>query len=174
MINGKMINGKMIKLSVVIACLNEAHTLGDQLEALSRQSWQDWEVIIADNGSTDGTQDLARSFADRLNLSVIDASQVPGAGHARNAGADIATGDALLFPDADDVVADDWLQHMGQALEQHDFVASKLEFERLNPGWVYHSRGRPQERALAKYHYGDYLPHALGTSLGIKTHLPHG
>lgn len=161
----------MIKLSVIIACLNEVHTLSDQLEALSRQTWQDWEVIIADNGSTDGTQDLARGFADRLNLRVIDASHVPGAGYARNAGAEAATGDALLFPDADDVVAEGWLQHMGQALEQHDFVASKLEYQHLNAGWVYHSRGRPQERALAKYPYGDFFPHAFGTSIGVKRDL---
>jgi glycosyltransferase involved in cell wall biosynthesis len=106
----------MIKISVVIACLNEVHTLGEQLDALSRQQWHDWEVIIADNGSTDGTQELARSFADRLNITVLDASDEPGSGYARNEGARAASGDALLFPDADDVVADDWLAHMGQAL----------------------------------------------------------
>lgn len=161
----------MIKISVVIACLNEVHTLGEQLDALSRQQWDDWEVIIADNGSTDGTQDLARSFADRLNIRVLDASDEPGAGYARNEGARAASGDALLFPDADDVVADGWLQHMGQALSKHDFVASKLEYQTLNPGWVYHSRGRPQEKNLARYPYGDFFPHGFGTSLGVKKSL---
>lgn len=160
-----------MKISVVIACLNEVHTLGEQLEALSRQQWDDWEVIVADNGSTDGTQDLARGFADCLNITVLDASDEPGAGYARNEGARAASGDALLFPDADDVVAEGWLQHMGQALSEHDFVAGKLEYQTLNPGWVYHSRGRPQQRALAKYPYGDFFPHAFGTSIGVKTHL---
>ncbi|MBF2059991.1 glycosyltransferase family 2 protein, partial [Fischerella thermalis] len=43
-----------MKVSVIIPCLNAAETIGVQLEALANQQWsQPWEVIIADNGSTD-------------------------------------------------------------------------------------------------------------------------
>lgn len=165
-------SASVIKTSIIIACLNEAEHIAEQLEALTRQHWQqpyDWEVIVADNGSTDGTQDIARRFAERLNIIVMDASAHPGASYARNIAVSLTRGDVLLFTDADDVVADDWLEHMTHALEQHDFVAARLEFHRLNPGWVYHSRGRPQESRLANY--GDFLPYAFGTSLGVKRHL---
>jgi glycosyltransferase involved in cell wall biosynthesis len=162
-----------IKVSVIIACLNEAEHIAQQLEALSRQCWSSqqgsWEVIVADNGSTDGTPDIARRFADRFNLTVLDAANQPGPSYARNLATHIAKGDILLFTDADDVVADDWLANMTKALIEHDFVAARLEFHKLNPGWIYHSRGRPQEQQLANY--GNFLPYAFGTSLGVKKHL---
>ncbi|MEM7736366.1 MAG: glycosyltransferase [Deinococcota bacterium] len=162
-----------MKLSVIMVCLNESKTMRDQLDALARQHpWEDdWEVIVADNGSTDGSQDIARAYADQLNITVLDASDTLGSAYARNTAATAATGEGLLFVDADDVVADDWLVHMGNALKQHEFVAARLEFRKLNPDWVYHSRGRPQEKQLARYPYGDFFPHAFGTSLGIRKTL---
>ncbi len=65
-----------MKLSVVIPCLNAAATIGVQLEALARQHWdQEWEVVVADNGSTDDSRDIIESYRDRLpNLRIVDAS----------------------------------------------------------------------------------------------------
>ncbi|MEM7739148.1 MAG: glycosyltransferase family A protein [Deinococcota bacterium] len=160
-----------MKLSVVIPCLNAAETLAQQLTALQQNDWPDWEVIIADNGSTDGTQGIALGFADTLNLRVTDASQHAGAGYARNVGATQTTGDALLFIDADDEVDPNWLEHMGHALMQHEFVAAQLEYHKLNKDWVYHSRGRPQEKELARHRHGESLPYAFSASLGIKRDL---
>ena len=125
-----------MKISVIIACLNEAQHISEQLEALSRQhipAGLTWEVIVADNGSSDGTPDLARRFADCLNLTVLDASAKPGPSYARNSAAQVATGEVLLFTDADDVVADDWLAQMARALDNHDFVAARLEFRHSTP-----------------------------------------
>src|SRR3712207_4277359 len=86
-----------LKLSVVIPCLNAASTIAVQLAALSRQSWPgEWEVIVADNGSTDRSRRIAESYGDRLpGLRVVDASDRRGQAHARNLGAAAATGDAF-------------------------------------------------------------------------------
>ena len=61
-------------LSVVIPCLNGAATLGVQLAALARQEWSEpWEVLLADNGSTDGSAELALGYRDRLpGVRVVD------------------------------------------------------------------------------------------------------
>ncbi len=161
--------GRPRKLSVVIPCLNAAATLATQLDALAGQSWPgEWEVIVADNGSTDGSRELAASYRDRLpGLRVVDASHRRGQAHARNAGAAAATGDALLFCDADDEVAPGWLAAMGRALALYEFVACRYDNERLNPAWVRRTHLNPQKDGLTRYDYPPYLPHAGGGGLGV-------
>src|SRR5262245_44074787 len=103
------------RLSIIIPCYNSQSTLGAQLAALARQQTRySWEAIVADNGSNDGTSELAKSFHDRIpRFRVIDASATRGAAYARNAGARVAAGSALLFCDADDVMADGYVESMG-------------------------------------------------------------
>ena len=86
-------------LSVIVPVLNAVPTLGQQLEALSRQAYDGtWEVVVADNGSTDGSPELAAAWQDKLPaLRVIDASDRRGAGATRNAAARVARGDVFAF-----------------------------------------------------------------------------
>lgn len=160
-------------LSVVIPCFDAADTLGEQLEALAGQRWDGpWEVLVADNGSADGSAAVAERYRDRLpGLRVVDASGRRGPGHARNRGAAEAAGDALLFTDADDRVGEGWLSAMGRALGEHDFVAARYDASLLNPEPVARSRTNPQEYGLIPYDYPPFLPHAGGSSLGVKRRL---
>lgn len=159
-----------LKLSVVIPCLNAAGTIAQQLDALVGQSWPGgWEVIVADNGSTDRSREIVESYRDRLpGLKLVDASDRRGQAHARNLGAAAATGDALLFCDADDVVAPGWLEGMGRALADHDFVACRYDNEKLNPVWVQRTHLNPQKDGLTAYDYPPFLPHAGGGGLGVR------
>jgi glycosyltransferase involved in cell wall biosynthesis len=158
-----------LKLSVVIPCLNAAATLGVQLAALAGQRWEgEWEVIVADNGSTDGSQEIVESYRDRLpSLKLVDASDRQGQAHARNLGAAAATGDAYLFCDADDEVAPGWLAALGCALAQHDFMACRYDNEKLNPVWVRRTHLNPQRDGLTSYDYPPFLPHAGGGGLAV-------
>ncbi len=162
-----------LALSVVVPCRNAAGTLGEALEALAAQSWDGpWEVIVADNGSTDGSRRLAESFRERLpSLRVVDASGRRGPAHARNRGAAEAVGDALLFTDADDRVGGGWLQAMGRALGRQELVAASYDAEALNPPAVVRARGNPQRDAPMAYTYPPFLPHAGGSSLGVRRAL---
>jgi glycosyltransferase involved in cell wall biosynthesis len=161
------------RLSVVIPCLNADKTLGVQLAALAGQEGsRPWEVIVADNGSTDGSPAVAESFQRQLPcLRLVDASGRRGQAHARNAGARVARGDALLFCDADDEVAPGWLAAMDEALAEQDFVASRYDTEKLNPDWVRRIHANPQKDGLNEYTYPRYLPHAGGGGLGIRRAL---
>lgn len=163
----------MTDLSVVIAAFDAAGTLGAQLAALSRQRVDaDWEVLVADNGSTDGTRALAEAWADRLpGLRVIDASAHRGAGAARNAGVAAATGRDVLFCDADDVVADDWLAAMHRALGQQAFVAGRFAGDQLNSPRVLRSRTLPQQDGLQYSAHLPGLPHAGAGNLGVRRAL---
>ncbi|GIG24534.1 glycosyltransferase family 2 protein [Cellulomonas denverensis] len=163
----------MTDLSVVIAAFDAAGTLGAQLAALSRQRVDaDWEVLVADNGSTDGTRALAESWADRLpGLRVIDASAHRGAGAARNVGVAAATGRDVLFCDADDVVADDWLAAMHRALGHQAFVAGRFAGDQLNSPRVLRSRTLPQQDGLQYSAHLPGLPHAGAGNLGVRRAL---
>lgn len=158
---------------MIIPCLNEANTIATQLEALANQCWSEpWEVIISDNGSTDESMVIVERYRERLpNLYVVDSSDRRGAAHARNVGALAATGDALAFCDADDEVAPGWLAAMGEALSKYDFVACRIDIQKLNISWVQESRVNPQKDGLQKIWYLPYLQHAGGGTLGVKRSL---
>ena len=84
----------------------------------------------------------------------------------------MASGDALVFVDADDEVAPGWLEAIGSALGVHDFVASRMEFEKLNrPTMAARMRIHPQRTGLQKLWYPPYCYHAGSCGLGVKRPL---
>lgn len=135
---------RVVDLSVVIAAHNEEDHIGSQLTALSRQEWpgHSWEFIVVDNGSTDGTAQVVRSFMRCMpELSLIEARDRQGAAFARNSGAKAGRGRFLAFCDADDVVGQTWLRALGEALEEYEVVTGPLEVTTLNPPWLAATRG---------------------------------
>lgn len=123
------------KVSVVIAALDVADVIDIQLAALAGQDYNgDVEVVVADNGSADGLREhLAKhELAQPLSLRWVDASQAPGAAHARNIGAAAASGDLLVFCDADDQVAPQWLRLLAAAAVEYDAVAGGLDATMLS------------------------------------------
>jgi len=164
----------VVKLSVIIPCYNAADTIADQLDALKVQSWiEPWEIIVADNGSTDNTLTIVDQYKSQLtNLHVVSASDRKGAAHARNIGAAVAKGDLLAFCDADDVVAPGWVAAIGAGLCRWDFVASRMEITRLNTSvsqMIY--KDFQQQYGLQRMAFPPYFLHAGGCGLGIKRSL---
>lgn len=162
------VNDSPVVVSVIIPCYNCADSVGDQLAALADQAFdQPWEVLIVDNGSQDDLAAALAPFEGRLpGLRVVMATDARGSAHARNVGAKAARGRILLFADADDVVGAGWLRAMVTALEQHEFVACRMDFEKLNPGG--RARSSIQQTGLQNYTYPDFLPHAAGGTLGVR------
>lgn len=117
-----------LQVSVVIPCLNAQATLGRQLEALCRQRFEgSWEVIVADNGSTDRSVEVVASFRGRLpSLRVVDASRKRSACVARNEGVGASLYDFIAFCDADDEVQPGWLAALAAAGEECDLVAGTV------------------------------------------------
>lgn len=162
-----------VELSVIIPALNVARVLGDQLEALAAQDWDGaWEVIVADNGSRDGTAEVARRYRDRLpELRILDASGRAGSAYARNLGARAAQGESLVFVDADDIVAPGFLRAMAEALREHPFSAPRIEATSLNRSWASQLGEHPQFHGLMRYYNEPFLHHASGCGLGMRRAL---
>lgn len=160
-------------LSVVIPALDAEDTIAGQLEALARQAWaQPWEVVVADNGSSDGTVAVVRTYESRLpRLRVVDASQKRGAAYALNVGVQAAAGKAVVFCDADDEVGEGWVAAVGDALGEHEFVASRQDHEKLNEPWLAESRDRVLTESLPQLWFPPHLPHGGSGGLGIRKEL---
>jgi len=98
-----------MNISIVIPCKNEAGIVNRLLESLTKQTLLTDEVIIVDSNSTDTTVADALSFADRLPVKVITATE-KGVARARNAGGREATGDMIIFADADTILPPTFIQ----------------------------------------------------------------
>jgi glycosyltransferase involved in cell wall biosynthesis len=163
-----------MKLSVVLPCFNGAATIAQQMEALCRQSWDgEWEVIVSNNGSTDDSMAIVEQYRHRLpDLKIVSAYTPPGprlgVSHSYNVGFKAATGDAFVLCESDDEVGDGWLQAMGDALREHEFVVAHMEYHQLNPDWMLKPVGQnPQETTIPRLTFYPHLQYAWGCSFGI-------
>lgn len=108
------------RFSVVVCTRNGAATLRPCLESLQRLHYSNHEVILVDDGSTDATDEIARSFPFVRYL-----RQEPlGLSAARNVGAKAATGDIIAYTDDDCVIDPDWLLHLSHAFDSSEWVAA--------------------------------------------------
>jgi GT2 family glycosyltransferase len=150
-------------ISVVIAVRDGLPWLEEQLGALAVQVCdEDWEVLVADNGSTDGSFQVAAGWSEReARFRVADASERLGPAAARNVGADQARGEKLLFCDADDVVQSGWIAAMSQSLAEADVAAGSFETGSLNGG-----PSRPPAPAVTRQ-LGQ-VPAGLAANLGVR------
>jgi glycosyltransferase involved in cell wall biosynthesis len=159
------------ELSVVIPARNEEQMLPAQLEALLAQKWSGtFEVVVADNGSTDSTAGVVERYAGvGAPVRLVRADLRPGVNYCRNTGVLAARGLSLVFCDADDVVGPEWVATLGEALRHHEFVTGPLELDELNPAWLAGTRGRGDERGLATF-YGIF-PYPHGNNFGLRREL---
>ncbi len=150
-------------ISVIVPVRNGMPWLEEQLRALAAQTFTGpYEVVIAENGSTDGSDALASAWAERNPVfRVVDASTRQGAPAARNAGVEAARGDLIAFCDADDVVQAGWLESCVRALGGADVVAGSFDFWTLN-GIA------PTPFAPAAIRQLGFLPAGLGANLAVR------
>ncbi len=118
-------------ISVVVPVRNSEKTIADLLEALKRQTRKDFEVILVDDGSTDGTVKVAEESGKGLNLRIV--RQKPrGPAAARNLGAEKARGEIIVFTDSDCVPDERWLEEMVKPFEDESIVGVQGTYRTLN------------------------------------------
>ena len=112
----------MPEISIVLPTFNRVDVIGRAISSILMQSHQDWELIVVDDGSTDGTQDRLSGLDDRIRY-ITQPNQ--GVYVARNTGLAAARGRFITFMDSDD----EWLPH---------FLALTVAFLRAHPDrhWV--------------------------------------
>jgi GT2 family glycosyltransferase len=121
-------------ITVVVPVRNGMPWLEEQLRALSEQICDEpWEVVVADNNSTDESRTVVQEWVDRFRtLRLVDASAVTGPGATRNVAVKASEGRLLAFCDADDIVQPGWLTAHVSALDEADVSAGVVDYWSLN------------------------------------------
>ena len=107
------------KVSVVVCVYNGERTMDSCLAALEKLNYPNYEVIVVNDGSTDGTRQIAEGYND---IRLIH-QENKGLSEARNVGIRAATGEIVAFTDADCMADPDWLTHLVARFQSSDFGA---------------------------------------------------
>lgn len=89
-------------VSIIMPCYNSEDTIVASIDSIKRQTYTDWELIIVDDNSIDGTVELVNSFLLDERIVLKKSTTNVGAGRARNIGLDISKGRFVAFCDSDD------------------------------------------------------------------------
>ena len=92
-------------VSILIPCYNSEKWLAETLESALAQTWQNKEIIVVDDGSTDSSLEIAKTFES--NKVKVLRQDNRGASAARNLGLTNAQGDFIQYLDADDLLSED-------------------------------------------------------------------
>ena len=157
------------KITVVIPVLNEENLLPDTLQSLSAQTFNDYELVVVDNGSADSTAQIARQYGCR----VINEER-KGVCFARQRGFQEAKGKIIASTDADTVVPPDWLELIVRSFENKpDQIAvyGDVHFrERKGPGqWfaeVFFTYFLRLNHLLGR-------PHFCGSNFAVRSEIFH-
>jgi glycosyltransferase involved in cell wall biosynthesis len=118
-----MAGGSRPRVTVFLPVYNRARLLPDAIESMLAQSFGDFELLIVDDGSTDGSSEVARSYADpRIRLVVSARNQ--GIPRTRNLGLELARGEYLANADSDDWSYPQRLARQVRFLDSHPAVAA--------------------------------------------------
>ncbi len=109
---------KLPMVSVVICSYNGASTIESCLNSMRRLRYPDFEVIFVDDGSTDATPEILKSFPEVRNIR----QKNMGLSHARNVGMNAARGEIVVYTDSDCEADEDWLYYLALALVRSGYT----------------------------------------------------
>lgn len=111
-------------ISIIVPIYNAEHYLKACIESLQSQTVSEIELVLVDDGSTDGSLSIARDYARRDQRIVVIEQSHAGQSAARNTGLQKAQGDYIAFVDADDTIAPEWCARHLAAIDGVDYVQS--------------------------------------------------
>lgn len=105
-------------ISIVVPTYNRAHLIADTLKSLQKQNYDQYEIIVVDDGSTDNTEEVVKALADSRTQYVKKNNAERAA--ARNFGASMAKGEYVNFFDSDDLALPNHLAEAAAMIQKHN------------------------------------------------------
>lgn len=105
--SNNLLNRSQKLVSIIIPTFNRAHLIGETLDSVLAQTYQNWECIIVDDGSTDSTVEIINEYVkkdSRFQLHYRPIDRIPGGNAARNYGFELSKGDFINWFDDDDIM----------------------------------------------------------------------
>lgn len=102
----------MPEITIIVPAYNVEKYIGKSMDCLKKQSFQDFEVVIIDDGSTDKTGSICDRLAEEDSRFKVYHKENEGVSAARNAGLDRVSGKYITFIDSDDWVTEDYLEYL--------------------------------------------------------------
>lgn len=119
-------------VSIITPNYNRAHLIGETIKSIKSQTYQNWELIIVDDGSSDNTFKVLEEFLDDNRIRYVDRplDRLPGGNAARNYGYEISKGEFVKWLDSDDLLAPHSLEKQVNLMQQGDYdvVFSRSRF----------------------------------------------
>ena len=119
------------KVSIIIPVYNVALYLRECLDSVVNQTYRDLEIILVDDGSTDGSETICDEYARKDGRFLVIHQQNAGAANAKNTGLDNVTGSYVAFLDSDDFVSENWIETMIMALKKYDSDIAECGFDKV-------------------------------------------
>ena len=115
-------------ISIIIPVYNSERYIHRCIDSILRQTYQDYELILVDDGSTDRSGEICKSYANEDNRIIVIYQKNAGVSSARNAGLAIAKGKYITFCDSDDELLPDYLAVMINEPEEAELVIAGYRY----------------------------------------------
>lgn len=151
----------MAGISIIIPTYNRRHLIGSAIESCLREDNLELEIIVVDDGSTDGTDAIVSTYASSVVFHRLDKNA--GAQYARNVGMSLAKGDFIKFLDSDD-------QLESGSLVEELALATSQDADIVVSSWGrIDTEGKRQISAAPKFGSGDSIVDNVLTGFGVHT-----
>lgn len=111
-----------MEFSIIIPVYNSERYLDRCIQSIIQQTYSNWELILVDDGSVDGSWSIIKKYQERDSRIKGYRQTNSGPGLARNVGIDKATGDYVVFVDSDDYIDKDYLELINTLSEENELV----------------------------------------------------
>lgn len=122
-----------MKLSIIVPVFNGEKYIGDCMKSLTEETCSYCEIIIVNDGSTDSTKEILLTYEKKFNNIKVFNNENSGASYSRNFGISVATGEYIMFVDADDLLSKGWSEKLLPLLnEKYDFIFFNSNINLIN------------------------------------------
>ena len=119
-------------VSIITPCYNGERFIAETIESVLRQTYADWEMIVVDDGSVDGSAQIAEAYAEKDGRIRLLRQENAGTACARNAGMRVARGRYIALLDADDLWEPQFLERQLAFMKKWGAVCVCCAYRRIN------------------------------------------